>query len=251
MYFLNISNGGIVMDPISALFVFFLEPIGFWWAMSWWVIAPSTLCFVISIASMADYDDRHDGVSGVALLIAFALVSLGSGYASEVEGFWVSLLEAGKFFVKFFLIYVGCGIVTLFPLWYVNVRRIAKRNKENFDEFVNDALEGVDRYGNKFKTPLTDEQKIEVENFGGVKDGKMLPCLRKIMNEYGLIFKSTNARDNLDIISSLIFLWPIHILIETFGEFIVKIPERVARLLRVPLNWISKIATRGMPDEIK
>lgn len=239
------------MDMLSFLeFQFLLAPFVAWWALSWWIIVPCAVSFMFSIGCMMpereDDSDVHPVVASVCLVIIALLTAIGIGYTSKVVGFWMSALEGGKFLVKFLSIYVACGIATLLPLWFVNVRRIGKRIRKIYDEFIKKVLDTT--------SPMDADKKEEIRKCNGMKDGKILPFLQEMLIDYKnrfYIFPSVNAKDNMGLISSLLFLWPLHIIIEILGEFIAKIPEHVVRLLRFPPNLISRAAVRGLPEDIK
>ena len=240
-------------------FHFLLAPFVAWWALSWWIIIPCAVAFMISISALMPSRGKYGKVNHASAAICLAIIGIltatGIGYNSKDTGFWLSALEGAKFFVKFFAVYVTCGIVTLLPLWYVNVRRIGKSLKRLYNEFIEETVRATDRYSGKFERSgtLTNEQKEEVRKCNGMKDGKLLPYLQVMLIEYKkhCTFPSINAKDNMGLISSLLFLWPIHCIVEILGELIAKIPEHVARLLRLPLNWISRAVVRGLPEDVK
>lgn len=206
---------------------------------------------------MMPSDGSYEGVepfkAGVAMFILFALVAIGAGWSSA-NGFWPSVLAGLKTFVKCIIIYIACGIVTLIPLWYVNAKRISREimNKYyNFITYILGCADDVMRYN--YKITLSAEEKEEIKKCNGIRGGEIIPCLKEIFELYkgNNRFPSLNAKDNIELISSLIFLWPIHILVDVFGEFIAKIPEYATTLLKFPLNIISKIVSRNIPKGIK
>lgn len=247
------------MEMLSPVVGILVAPFVAWWALSWWIIIPCSVSFVISIVSMmSDREDHNDvspWVSGACIAIIGLLIAIGIGYTSEVQGFWISVLEGAKFFVKFCAIYVACGILTLLPLWCVNVRRIGKRIRKLYKSFIDEALKATEDNKGYFRGTLilTAEQKEEVRACNGMKDGKILECLQDMFSKYKshISFPSVDARNNMGLITSLLFLWPAHIIVEICGEFIAKIPQHVAKLLRIPLNMISRLAVRGLPEDVK
>ncbi len=257
------------MDILSGLAGFFLFPVMAWWALSWWYIIGSGIffCFFIFALVPSEWEDHtggHATASAVLLLITFLIVSLGVGNHSEVTGFWASIWVGTKYFFMSALAYVVCGIFTLLPLWYVNVRRIGESMRNEFRLFVERALEmpnmgnansdDIPHYFKGVKNFLTSTDKEEVRSRRGMKDGKIMPCLMEMHREYKnhMYFRrSIYAKDNLGLIASLIFLWPAHVVIETIGEFIAKIPEHIARIFKGPLNMISKMVVKDLPEELK
>lgn len=240
------------MELLGSVFGFIVAPFIFWWSLSLWVVVPSAIAFIVFIGAMSEIDDQHPGFAFVALIIFAVLLSLGAGYVSDVSGFWPSIFESLKFFVKFIVGYIACGIITLIPLWYINVRRITLKNKSLFHDFISFALKNeVNEFELKAKNCLTESEKDEIRRNDGVVDGKIMPCLRHYFKENGMTFSSVKPKDNLKLIRSLIFVWFAHLIIEFFGELIAKIPEYVARILRIPLNWASRIASRGLPEDLR
>lgn len=245
-----------ILLPITA---FLFAPFAAWWALSFWIIIPCTIALIIAIGAMVsdldNYDrrDDHPVLAFFCLLFGLLLTSIGIGYKSTVNGFWPSTLESLKFFTIYASAYVGCGVITLMPLWYVNVRRMGKSAKKYYQNFISAVLSDNNSERWLEKT-LTEEQKTEVRECNGIRNGKILPYLIPMLDRYKSYHsgpRSLKASDNMGLISSLIFLWPLHIIIEIFGEFIAKIPEHVVKVLRLPLNLISKYAVRGIPNELK
>lgn len=242
------------MEIMSLLLGFLAAPFAFWWTLSWWIITPSAVLFLISIGTMMpDESAPHPLIALVCMMIIFLLTAIGAGCASPVNGFWLSALEGAKFFVKFILGYLACGIVTLLPLWYVNVKRIGRKLKKYYQIFIEKVLKSDEYCSQMLGNTLTAEEKKEIRELNGMKDGKLMPGLKGMFDKYKehyYSYPSLEAKKNLELISSLIFLWPVHVIVEIFGELIMKMPKYIVKLLNLPLNLISQLATKGLPEDL-
>ena len=87
-------------------FHFLLAPFVAWWALSWWIIIPCAVAFMISISALMPSRGKYGKVNHASAAICLAIIGIltatGIGYNSKDTGFWLSALEGAKFFVKFF-----------------------------------------------------------------------------------------------------------------------------------------------------
>jgi len=238
------------MDFAAGLFLgAFTAPILLWTALSWWalIIVIGGLLFTEAIF----YKDDHVWAFVVLMLVFVFSVFM----MTDAEGFWGSswAVLRGTFWAM--LNYVIIGMIVAVPLWLWFVRKFYVKLRTDLAAYVKKMSEykGGDSIHGEDIPALSDELKQRCKTY---KSGDEIPTFLK---EQWVAYRTSSLRigeghinvaNNIDELSSMIFLWPFHIITLIFGDFIAQIPVWFVQYFGKVLDSFARIARVGIPSGI-
>lgn len=220
-----------------------------WWA---WMILLGGLCLTQT------YVIRNNGrlaffwLAVTSFLIAYILLPNAPNTSWYSEA-W----EAVKTVFVFMTAYLILGVLNSVPLWFWFVRKRLVSLRAELNSYMESRASSgsfwLIRRNHTEHEPLTSEQiKVCAEYRLG---GSIPEFLQEDWSQYRrseLRFKDNSNKfsQNLDTISSFIFLWPFHYIFVLFGDILAKIPEWFARYFGPMIDTLTRLVRFGIPDNI-
>jgi hypothetical protein len=216
-------------------------------SLSWWALI--IVLFALAATEAVFYTRKNDVGAFIILLLAVMFTAL---MTTDAEGFWASVWAVihGTFFAM--LSYVILGMIATVPLWLWEVRKHYVDLRDKLNDFIKQKATQVET-NSKYGDTLADDDKEICKRY---KSGDEIPDFlkeswKKYRNEYlSGANRGMKVVDNISTISSMIFLWPFHIITMIFGDFLAKIPKWFARTFGKALDSLARVTRWGIPSGI-
>tara|TARA_B100000745_G_scaffold300362_1_gene254011 strand:- start:96 stop:812 length:717 start_codon:yes stop_codon:yes gene_type:complete len=235
------------MDFLFGVFTgAFAFPVVLWATLSWWALI--IVIGGIVWTEVAFYRDSHLGAFTVLMgVIVFSIFMM-----SDAEGWW-QLLQAVVVGTLLVLVkYVLWGLFAVVPLYLWHARKYYEDLREKLTAFIKEKVK-QDKESDRYGPLLSEADKSMCRQY---KSGEPIPeCIKEAWVKYRSDYldidpDSIKVINNLETVSSMIFLWPFHIITMVFGDFLAKIPEWFARTFGKLLDRMVRTVRWGIPSGI-
>jgi hypothetical protein len=215
-------------------------------ALSWWAII---IVVAALIATEAVFYHESHLTAFIILFFVFVFTAL---VTTEAQGFWASSWAVIDVTFTAMLNYIILGMVATVPLWLWEVRKYYVELRNTLTDFIANKAIQTEKHRD-LGNPFTVEEQAICKRY---KSGDTIPNFVKEpwkkYRDVSLLVKRPGMKvaDNVTTISSMIFLWPFHIITLIFGDFLAKIPEWFAQTFGKVLDYLAHFVRRGIPEDI-
>lgn len=231
------------------IFGAFALPMVLWATLSWWVLVIILLGLIVT--ETVFYNESHFTSFFVLLMVFVFTVYM----MSDAEGIWDTIwaVVAGTSWAM--LQYVILGMFATVPLWLWTVRKFYTELRGKLTEYIKIMAthDGKNDLAERFGAPLSDADREICKKY--VSGNEIPAVLKSRWKDYRLDIlhvKEGEMRvaNNPDLVTSMIFLWPFHIVTLLFGDLLAEIPKLFVKFFGKMLDRLSSIARLGIPKGI-
>ncbi len=216
-------------------------------ALSWWALI---IVLIGIVATEAAFYPRKNDLNAFVILLGVFLFT--AFVTTEAEGLWSSIFAVIQSTLFAMFDFVILGMIATIPLWLWEVRKFFVKLRDELTDFIKQKAQLTEK-DRRYGEPLTAEDREICKRYksGGEIPGFLKEPWKRYRDEYLSYYANgMKVADNLGTISSMIFLWPFHIITMIFGDFLAKIPEWFAHTFGRALDYLARMMRYGIPKDI-